>query len=43
MGNCQLGRAKGETIIDCGSIKREIENIILKLQLNEYKEILKIE
>ena len=41
IGNRQLGRAKGETIIDCGSTEKEIENAILKSQSNEYREILK--
>ena len=30
-----------ETIIDCGSTEKEIENAILKSQSNEYREILK--
>ena len=41
IGNRQLGRAKGETIIDCGSTEKEIENAILKSQSNKYREILK--
>ena len=41
IGNRQLGRAKGETIIDCGSTEKEIEKAILKSQSNEYREILK--
>ncbi|WYW08271.1 UDP-N-acetylglucosamine 2-epimerase [Fusobacterium nucleatum] len=41
IGNRQLGRAKGETIIDCGSTEKEIENAILKSQTNNYRKILK--
>ena len=41
IGNRQLGRAKGETIIDCGSTVKEIEYAILKSQSNEYRKILK--
>ena len=41
IGNRQLGRAKGETIIDSGSTEKEIENAILKSQSNNYREILK--
>ena len=41
IGNRQLGRAKGETIIDCGSSVSEIKKAILKSQSNEYRNLLK--
>ena len=41
IGNRQLGRAKGETIIDCNSSVSEIEKAILKSQSNEYRNLLK--
>ena len=41
IGNRQLGRAKGETIIDCDSSVSKIEKAILKSQSNEYRNLLK--
>ena len=41
IGNRQLGRAKGETIIDCDSSVLGIEKAILKSQSNEYRNLLK--
>ena len=41
IGNRQLGRAKGETIIDCDSSILGIEKAILKSQSKEYRNLLK--